>query len=85
VHSALGFWKELLQKDFNSSTLQQRGMEISRCYHQVQEATKTIQSIFADDIKFAFRLGKFLINVINNEFEGRANFKRAFALYQNKI
>jgi hypothetical protein len=32
VHATIGFWKELLHKEFDSSLLQLKGMEISRSY-----------------------------------------------------
>lgn len=36
-------------------------------------------------MKFLFKYGKFLVNIINNEYEGIMCFKRAQNVYQNKV
>ena len=57
VHSALGFWRELLHKEFNSSQLHVKGMEISRSYQKIQDFARKIEAQYTDDIKFLFRYG----------------------------
>lgn len=84
VNSTISFWRELLQKEFSSSFLHKKGMEISRNYQKIQDIASSIQRIYPDDIKFFFRYGRFLITIINNEYEGIMSFKRAIAAFEVK-
>ncbi|TNV87781.1 hypothetical protein FGO68_gene3040 [Halteria grandinella] len=70
ARATLNFWRQLLQRDFNSQILQQHGFEITRCFAKVTDAAQEINRISPGDIKFHFRLGMFLIKIINNEYDG---------------
>ncbi|TNV87925.1 hypothetical protein FGO68_gene15701 [Halteria grandinella] len=70
ARATLNFWRQLLQRDFDAQVLQQHGFEITRCFARVTDAAQEINRISPGDIKFHFRLGMFLIKIINNEYDG---------------
>jgi len=41
--------------------------------------------IYPSDIKFMYRYGTFLKNIVNNEYDAIQNFERAFHIYQTKV
>lgn len=41
--------------------------------------------IYPFEIKFFYRYGKFLLHIINNEYDAVVLFEKAFNIYQNKL
>jgi hypothetical protein len=85
VNAALSFWRELMQKHIDASILQERGHEISKYYEQIQQISKNLQQIYPNEIKFLYRYGTFLLNIINNDYDAIVCFEKAVGIFQNKI
>ncbi|TNV74654.1 hypothetical protein FGO68_gene8089 [Halteria grandinella] len=81
--AALKFWRELQQKEFNAKNLQNYGHQISRSLGRIQDAEREIARLCPDDMKFYFRYGMFLINVINNDQDGIDQFKKIQTTFTN--
>lgn len=69
ANSALGFWRELMQKHIDSTILQKRGEEISKYYERIQNVVGQLQAIFPNEIKFFYQYALFLKQIVNNEQE----------------
>ena len=55
ANSALKFWRELLQKNIDTNSLQKRGAEISKNYERIQDVAAELVKIYPNEIKFLFR------------------------------
>jgi PAS domain S-box-containing protein len=58
-----------------------RGAEIAKNYIKIQEVTQRLMKIYPNEIKLMFRLGLFLKQVVNNEYEGQLIFEKIVYLY----
>lgn len=74
-----------MQKHIDASVLQVKGQEISKYYEQIQDVAQKLQSIYPTEVKFLYRYGTFLINIINNEYDAIINFEKAFNFITNKM
>jgi hypothetical protein len=77
ANSALGFWRELLQRNIDSEVLQMKGFEISRNYDYIQDLAKSLMKINPNNIKFMLLYARFLKQIVNNDQEALINFEKA--------
>ena len=47
--------------------------------------SQTLEAIYPTEVKFLYRYGTFLINIINNEYDAIMNFEKAFNVISNKM
>ena len=47
--------------------------------------SQTLEAIYPSEVKFLYRYGAFLINIINNEYDAIMNFEKAFNVISNKM
>ncbi|TNV87946.1 hypothetical protein FGO68_gene6125 [Halteria grandinella] len=85
ANSALGFWRELLQKNIDSQQMQKRGSEISANYAKIQDVSQVLLKIFPNEIKFLYRYGIFLKQIVNNEFDALTMFEKAYTIFNQKL
>ncbi|CDW84462.1 pas domain s-box family protein [Stylonychia lemnae] len=85
AYAALLFWRELLQKNVDSNVLQERGAEISENYQKIQELANKLIQIYPLEIKFYFRYGTFLYQIINNAYDALTYFEKIYYTYHGKM
>eukprot|EP00347_Sterkiella_histriomuscorum_P001449 403371996 len=82
--SAYRFWRELLQKEIDSEVLQQFGAQISENYEKIQQLVDKICKIYPQDIKFFFRYGTFLFQIINNAYDALVYFEKIYYTFHGR-
>ncbi len=65
--------------------MQDKGSEISRYYEIIQEVATKLQHIYPNEIKFLYRYGNFLLEIIHNEYDAIENFNKASMIFMNKM
>lgn len=78
ANSALGFWRELIQKNVDAVAMKRRGSEISKNYLRIQDVVEKLLKIYPNEFKFLYRYGLFLMYVVNNDNDAYMNFEKIF-------
>jgi hypothetical protein len=77
--------KQLLQKQVDAEVLQFRGSEISHYYETIQKISIELQKIYPDEIRFLYRYGNFLLQIIHSEYDALENFMKAQLIFASKL
>ncbi len=85
TYSAQCFWKELLQKQVDAKILQFRGAEISNYYEIIQKIAVELQKIYPDEIRFMYRYGNFLLQIIHSEYDALESYMKAQFIFASKL
>ena len=54
-------------------------------YSKIQDVAQKLLKIYPNEIKFLYRYGLFLRNIVNNEYEAVNNFEKACSIFIMKV
>jgi hypothetical protein len=58
-----------------------RGAEISKNYERIQDVSKELFKIYPNEIKFLYRYGMFLSQIVNNEYDAVNYLEQAYHIF----